>query len=170
MITFDEMHKDKHEGKKKKSLSPVGQQSTSSESFSKDAMQAFTLIVALTLRGCVPGTAWTSSENVDADLFYLWVLFHLVPVLGDYARGEANSIVWCDNVIQHLDDRSKKAIRETGAVLVYLPRFPHLPRARVYARARETHTLVLAGRERAGGREGGGRERARGKKRRKRWW
>ena len=49
---------------------------------------------------------------------------------GDYARGEANSIVWCDNVIQHLDDRSKKAIRETGAILVYLPRFPPLSCAR----------------------------------------
>ena len=145
VITFDEMHRGKNEGKKKKSLSPVGQKSTHSESFSADVRQTFCLIAALTINGCVQGTAWTSSDNVDADMFYIWVLFHLVPVLGDYALGQQNSIVWCDNVIQHLDDRSKKAIRDTGAILVYLPRFQSFSVCVLCCRLTREHATVAAG-------------------------
>ena len=122
VIAFDEMHRGRNEGRRKKGLSPVGVPAYESESFQQEGRQTFTLVAAINIFGCVPDTAWISELTVDSDMFYVWVLLYLCPVLGNYARGERNSIVWCDNVIQHLDDRTKLAIRETGAILIYLSR------------------------------------------------
>jgi hypothetical protein len=57
--------------------------------------QTFTLIAAVNTRGVIEGTPAIYEAGVDSDTFYLWVVFHLCSMLGNYANGEANSIVFC---------------------------------------------------------------------------
>ena len=58
-------------------------------------MQTFTLFGALNTSGILESTPWICKDNVDSDIFYLWVFFFLCPMLGDFAAGEPNSIVLC---------------------------------------------------------------------------
>ena len=66
-----------------------------------------------------------AAGTVDGDYFLYWVKEYLVPVLGWYQFGEPRSVVIMDNAITHMSIEVEDAIREAGAVLIYLP--PYLP-------------------------------------------
>ena len=95
VVFFDEMHRSLREGCKKKQLGPKGVPACAVERFGPEARQTFTLIAAVNTSGVIEGTPAIYEAGVDTDTFYLWVVFHLCPTLGNYANGEANSIVFC---------------------------------------------------------------------------
>jgi len=95
VVFFDEMHRGVREGAKRTALGPKGTRAVSAETFGPEARQTFTLIAAINTSGVIPLTPMFRPEGVDSDLFYLWVRFHLCPMLGSYAAGEPNSIVLC---------------------------------------------------------------------------
>jgi len=61
--------------------------------------------------------------TMDSDCFVQWVEEGLCPVLGNFVLGEPRSVVVMDNVAQHHDERVRSAIEQTGAEIVYLPRY-----------------------------------------------
>lgn len=63
--------------------------------------------------------------TVDGDYFLYWIKEYLVPVLGRYQFGEPRSVVIMHNASTHMSIEVENAIREAGAVLIYLP--PYLP-------------------------------------------
>ena len=81
------------------------------------------LIAACNQDGFLPHACSIVDFGVDSDGFVSWVRDYLCPVLGNYARGEKNSVVLGDNVSQHWDARVEKLIRGRGAVLINLPRY-----------------------------------------------
>ena len=95
VVFFDEMHRGVREGSKQTALGPKGTRAVSTESFGPEARQTFTLIAAINTSGVVELTPLILEDGVDADAFYMWVRFHLCPMLGSYAAGEPNSIVVC---------------------------------------------------------------------------
>ena len=60
-----------------------------------------------------------AAGTVDRDAFKHWLKHFLVPNLGDYSKGEKNSIVVMDNASTHMDYEVEDMIREKGAVLLY---------------------------------------------------
>lgn len=58
-------------------------------------------------------------KPVDADRFVEWVRDYLAPILGNYWRDEAHSVVIMDNCSIHLDFRVREMIEATGAILIY---------------------------------------------------
>ncbi len=74
---------------------PKGVPACAVERFGPEARQTFTLIAAVNTSGVIEGTPGIYEAGVETDTFYLWVVFHLCPTLGNYANGEANSIVFC---------------------------------------------------------------------------
>ena len=95
VVFFDEMHGSLREGCKKKQLGPKGVPACAVERFGPEARQTFTLSAAVNTSGVIEGTPGIYEAGVDTDTFYLSVVFHLCPTLGNYANGEANSIVFC---------------------------------------------------------------------------
>eukprot|EP00961_Rhodomonas_salina_P037518 504235-Rhodomonas_salina.1 len=63
------------------------------------------LIAACNQDGFLPHECSIVDFGVDSDGFVSWVRDYLCPVLGNYARGEKNSVVLGDNVSQHWDAR-----------------------------------------------------------------
>ena len=71
---------------------------------------------------CVQRTEQSSegaSGTVDSEYFEEWVKNCLCPILGDYSKGEARSIVVMDNASTHMDSKVGELIRGTGAYLLY---------------------------------------------------
>jgi transposase len=59
--------------------------------------------------------------TVDSDTFLAYVINDLVPVLGNFERGEPNSVVLMDNATTHTDPEVRRVIEAAGALLVYTP-------------------------------------------------
>jgi hypothetical protein len=95
VVFFDEMHRSLREGERRRTLGPKGIPSVVHRGFCAEIMQTFTLFGALNTSGILESTPWICKDNVDSDIFYLWVFFFLCPMLGDFAAGEPNSIVLC---------------------------------------------------------------------------
>jgi len=88
----------------------------------------FTLIGAADFKGFVLSACDTVLHNykekeeqkpVDADRFVEYVEKKLVPVLGNYSRQEAHSVVIMDNCSIHLDPRVRILIEGAGAIIIY---------------------------------------------------
>jgi len=64
---------------------------------------------------CVEGDKGT----VDREYFELWVEHNLVPVLGNFEKGEPRSVVVLDNCSIHGGGRVQALIEDAGAVVVW---------------------------------------------------
>lgn len=116
-IFLDETHKRSNESRRRRGYGRRGPPVVT-ENFNNDL--PFTLIGAFNLDGFAPESVWTTDKNVNSDDFFLWFKYWLMPLLGDYARGEPNSVVVLDNVKQHWDPRVLELVRESGAIIVYM--------------------------------------------------
>ena len=56
---------------------------------------------------------------LDSDRFFQYVTNYLVPNLGNYNNKEPHGVVIMDNCSIHIDPRVEKAIRDSGAIIVY---------------------------------------------------
>ncbi len=93
VVFLDESHRAVREGCKRKALGPKGVPAGNVERFGPEARQTFTLIAAVNTSGVIEGTPGIFDEGVDADTFYQWLIFQCCPYLGDYEKGEPNSVV-----------------------------------------------------------------------------
>ena len=57
--------------------------------------------------------------TVDGSAFEFWAESHLCPILGNFSKGEARSIVVMDNASTHMSEKVGDLIRSTGAYLLY---------------------------------------------------
>ena len=60
-----------------------------------------------------------SAGTVTADDFEDWIKDYLVPVLGDYGRGEPNSILVLDNASTHYSENVLWMVRERGTYILF---------------------------------------------------
>jgi len=129
LVYVDETHKDKQASRRRKAW---GHRNSSSgvavkRWFNNDVR--YTMIAALDINGFIPSTIDCVKRNeissegaagtVDGSYFEEWVEYSLCPTLGDYAKGEARSIVVMDNASTHMDGRVAHLIRATGAYILY---------------------------------------------------
>lgn len=63
--------------------------------------------------------------TVDRERFDSWAENKLAPCLGDFSKGEPNSICVCDNATLHHNGRLVEICRARGAIVIYLP--PYSP-------------------------------------------
>ena len=65
--------------------------------------QSFTLLAACnSLDGFLPDVCLLVDHTVDSAFFAFWFRLYVYPRLGNYGRGEENSIVVFDNVMQRI--------------------------------------------------------------------
>ena len=68
-----------------------------------------------------------NDDAVDGEYFLYWIKNYSCPMLGNYERGEARSVVLVDNASTHMGDEIEAAIAMTDAILIYgAPFSPHL--------------------------------------------
>lgn len=84
-----------------------------------------TVMAACNSDGFVRRACELIMEPMDTERFIQWVDEGLVQarVLGNYVRGERNSVVMLDNVAQHHNPRVRELIEGAGAELIFLPRY-----------------------------------------------
>lgn len=70
-------------------------------------------------RGCGANDQDPTRGTVDGARFRLWVEERLCPILGNYSRVEARSIVLMDNASNHYVEDIQELIESTGAKLIY---------------------------------------------------
>lgn len=133
VVFVDETHKDREAARRRRAWGQRGQDLILRRYF--DDPVRYTCIAACNMGGFMVDCCEVflrneiSSEGaagtVDRDKFALWVTTKLAPKLGNYKKGEPNSIVVMDNASTHMDPRVKAAIKKKGARLLYLP--PYSP-------------------------------------------
>ena len=79
----------------------------------------FTLLLACNLNDFVVPACYVAEEKIDTAAFVAWVQYHLCPCLGDFARGEPNSVLVLDNVNQHWSSEASDLIRERGTQVIF---------------------------------------------------
>jgi transposase len=126
VVFVDETAKDRNASRRGRAWGRRGQKTHHFRPFG-DVVR-YTCIAACDIHGFIPQacdivlreTTESSTGTVDTECFVAWVKNKLAPVLGDYVKGEPQSIVIMDNAIMHLDSHVQDAIEAKGALLVYL--------------------------------------------------
>ena len=101
----------------------------------KDVVR-YTMIGVADLNGFIPSACNTylrddinsvegAAGTVTREVFEDWVETHLVPILGDYSKGEIRSVVMLDNASTHMSQRVVDMIEAKGAKIIYSA--PFLP-------------------------------------------
>ena len=125
-IFVDESHKDRKAARRRYGWSPIGCQVNYRAQFDRDIR--YTLIGAADCFGFVIPACdiilhqYKEKEEqkpVDADRFVEYIRDTLVPLLGNFARGEPHSVVIMDNCSIHMDSRVRELIEGAGAIIVY---------------------------------------------------
>jgi hypothetical protein len=133
VVYVDETHKDRNAARRRRAWGRQGEKLILERYF--DDPVRYTCIAACDITGFLfsacdlvlrdeisrEGAAGT----VDRDRFVQYVRTSLCPCLGSFVKGEPRSIVVMDNASTHMDPRVRAAIREAGAILIYLP--PYSP-------------------------------------------
>lgn len=131
VVFLDESHKSANAARRRRCWSPKGITPRRPEYFTAANGKRYTLIAACDYNGFIAEACQMverehgdsdqdlSRGTVDGERFEMWVENMLVPVLGNYERGEARSIVVLDNASVHHSDRVVRLIEEAGAVVIY---------------------------------------------------
>ena len=129
LITIDETHKDRNAARRRRGWGH--KESTGGVTVTAwfENVARYTLIAAANVNGFIPAACHTvkrdelldegAAGTVDGEYFLYWVKEYMCPVLGDYALGEARSVVLVDNASTHMSNEIEMAIAVTGAILVY---------------------------------------------------
>ena len=128
LVFVDETHKDKHGLRRRKAWGPRNSGGIALRRWFKNEVR-YTTIAALDVNGFIESTidcvlrtnisTEGASGTVDGEYFEGWVKDYLCPILGDYSKGEACSMVVMNNASTHMDGKVADMIRDTGAYLLY---------------------------------------------------
>ena len=128
VVFIDETHKDKAASRRRRAWGRLNSGGVKLERWFRQEAR-YTMIAGFNVDGFVMSTIECvmrdeisqegAAGTVNADHFEDWVEHYLCPILGDYSKGEKNSIVVMDNASTHLGVRVGELIRATGAVLLY---------------------------------------------------
>ena len=131
LIYIDETARGANASRRRRAWAPKGTSPVIDAPFERDFDKRFTLIAACNWNGFVRGACQVVEREkgkedmnpergtVDTERFERYVEHHLVPVLGNSARAEPNSIVVMDNASIHNSGKIRRMIEGAGALLVY---------------------------------------------------
>lgn len=127
LVFVDETHKDRNASRRRRAWSRKGIPAPIQRWFRNEA--CYTLIAAFNIEGFMDSTldcvlrGAISNEGaagtVNAEYFEEWVEACLCPTLGNYSKGEPNSIVVLDNASTHMHSRVRRMIESKGALILY---------------------------------------------------
>ena len=132
-IWIDETAKDRNAGRRRRGWAYRGKATKARKSYQTWRDTRYTFIAALNILGFVYDAStcvlrkkehddlFNVSGTIDQEAFEHYVERYLVPSLGRFDLGEANSIVIMDNCPTHIGFRVREMIEGEGAVLIYLP-------------------------------------------------
>ena len=134
LLYIDESQKGKNESRRRRWWSPRGRTPTRVTMFNWEPSKQYTLIAACDINGFIPQACDlilrgnSLQEEIDNPLIgtvgtervELWVEQFLVPVLGNYSKGEPRSVVVLDNATVHHSPKIRQLILSAGAVIIYL--------------------------------------------------
>jgi hypothetical protein len=134
LVFIDESQKGRNASRRLRWWSPRGRSPVRTEAFDYEPKKRYTLLAACDVNGFIeeacdivlrgnstqeemanPTIGTVGTERVE-----LWIEECLVPILGDYSRGEPRSIVVMDNATVHHSQKIQDLVRSTGAILLYL--------------------------------------------------
>lgn len=128
VIVLDETHKDKKASRRRRGWGKRNSGGVHINRWFRDNIN-YTMIAAMNIDGFIDSTIKLvmrdaiseegAAGTVDGEGFQDWVREYLVPVLGNYANFETNSIVIMDNASTHMSREVVDLIEETGAYLLY---------------------------------------------------
>ena len=115
MIWIDETHKSRNEARRGQGWAPKGKGARKFASFRDN--KSFSALCAANQDGFVDAACYITEFGVDTERYEWWVEVYLLNMLGNFARGEPNSIVVLDNVNQHWSEKALRLIYSVGAVV-----------------------------------------------------
>eukprot|EP00942_MAST-04A_sp_MAST-4A-sp1_P002151 g2151.t1 len=124
-IYMDETAKDKHAGRRRRGWVRTGSDSSILKRF-KRSEDRFTLLAALNYKGFLPDACLKidrTKDNVDIDLFNYYLVNFLIPAMGNFARGEENSILIIDNAPVHDHLEIRRLVEEAGGIVIFTARY-----------------------------------------------
>ena len=142
LITVDETHKDRNAARRRRGWAHKNSGGVMTREWFKSEVR-YTLIAAADVNGFIPSACHTvmrdelseegAAGTVDGEYFLYYIRTYLCPMLGNYQRGEARSVVLMDNASTYMSDEIEKTIESTGALLIYgAPFSPHLNPIELY--------------------------------------
>jgi transposase len=130
-LFVDETAKDRLASRRGRAWQPRGSSTDIARAFGAHSDFRYTMLGAADLNGFITEAcemvrrksgaddADPAAGTIDGERFVEWVEHRLVPVLGNYARGEPRSIVIMDNATTHNSPRINELITAVGAILIY---------------------------------------------------
>ena len=128
IIVIDEVHKDKQASRRRRAWGKWNGGGVALKKWFKSEVR-YTMITGFNIDGFVRSTVRIylrdeisdegAAGTVDGEKFVDWVKNRLCPVLGDYSKGEANSLVIMDNASTHMSHEVEDLIMAEGAYLLY---------------------------------------------------
>ena len=92
----------------------------------KRSEDRFTLLAALNYKGFLPDACLKidrTKDNVDIDLFNYYLVNFLIPAMGNFSRGEENSILIIDNAPIHDQLEITRLVEEAGGIVIFTARY-----------------------------------------------
>lgn len=128
VIVIDETHKDKRASRRRRAWGFRNGGGVKLRKWFRTECR-YTMIAGFNINGFVESTVGLyprdeiseegAAGTVDGEGFRKWLKERLCPVLGDYVKGERNSVVIMDNASTHMSWEVMEMIEETGALLLY---------------------------------------------------
>ena len=128
LIYIDETHKDRNSSRRIRAWVKRNSGGVKLDRWFR-ATARYTMLIACNVNGFIIETCQLvhrdeisdegAAGTVDRNGFKKWVKHFLLPNLGDFSKGEKNSLIVMDNASTHMDREVKDMINEKGAVLLY---------------------------------------------------
>lgn len=134
LVMVDETHKDRNAARRRRGYGKRNNGGLNDDKWFKDCVR-FTLIGVADINVFIDIACKTydrkeiseegAAGTITREVFENWVEHCLVPILGNYEKHEARSVVLLDNASTHNSDKVVQMIEETGAMIQYTA--PFLP-------------------------------------------
>ena len=128
VLVIDEAHKDKKASCRRRAWGKRNSGGIGLKKWFKNEVR-YTMIAGFNVDGFVKSSVGIYPRNelsdegaagtVDGETFRQWLKVKILPLLGDYRKGEKNSIVIMDNASTHMAHEVRDMIMERGAYLLY---------------------------------------------------
>jgi transposase len=124
-IFMDETAKDRKASRRRRGWTKTGSDSKIAKRFIRTA-DRFTLLAAMNINGFIPHACMKvdrDEDTVDGDLFEYYLESTLLPVMGNFLRGEPNSILIIDNASIHNHNHIRNMVEAVGAKVIFTARY-----------------------------------------------